>query len=154
MSQVAPVPCANCGAPMEPQPDGRTFACHYCRTHVQVAIDGRQIARGMGLDLSNIEQALVQIANVLYQGFSEHTQIQGSPQRIDRIELDLEPDRFIATRNGRQFTLEHKKVVRGIALKTHEQPLDVWVEGLCEALARKANQNARAAWVLGRLKGG
>ena len=49
---MQPVPCANRGAMMMPEPDGRTYACTYCRTHVQVAIDGQQIAAGMRLDLA------------------------------------------------------------------------------------------------------
>ncbi len=49
--------------------------------------------------------------------------------------------------------LRHKKMVRGIALRTETLAADRWVHLLTEALARHANQNARAAWVLAQLGG-
>lgn len=150
---MQPVPCANCGAMMQPQPDGRTYGCPYCRTFVQVAIDGRQLAAGMQLDLANMEVFLAQLANTLTQGFAEHTRVQANGSYVLAVELDLEPDHFIARREGQHVVAEHKKVVRGIALRTHALPLDRWVEQLTDALARHANTNARAAWVLSRLSG-
>jgi hypothetical protein len=148
---MQPLPCSNCGAMMAPQPDGRTYACGYCRTQVQVAIDGRQIAAGMALDLSSVEVFLAQLANTLSQGFAEHTRIEANGRDVIAVEIDLDPDHFTARRHGREVVAEHKKVVRGVALRTHALPLDRWVEQLTEALARHANTNARAAWVLGRL---
>jgi hypothetical protein len=151
---MQPVPCANCGAMMTPmQQDGRTYACPYCRTQVQVAVDARQIAAGMALDLSNMEVFLAQLANTLSQGFGEHTRIQANGSYVMHVEIDLDPDHFIARRDGHHVVAEHKKVVRGIALRTHALPLDRWVEQLTEALARHANANARAAWVLSKLTG-
>ena len=138
---------------MHPEPDGRTFACSYCKTRVQVAIDGQQIAAGLALDLTNIEAFLDQLANTLSQGFSEHTTIERSGKQITLIEIDLESDRFIARREGRHVVSEQKKMVRGIALKTHRHELDRWVEALTEALAKHANASARAAWVLARITG-
>jgi hypothetical protein len=151
---MQPVPCANCGAMMTPQQDGRTYACAYCQTRVQVAIDGRQIAAGMQLDLANMENFLAQLANTLSQGFAEHTRIEANGRVVNSIAIDLEPDQFLARREGQHVVAEHKKVVRGIALRTSRLPLDRWVEALTDALARHANTNARAAWVLGRLDGG
>lgn len=150
---MQPVPCANCGAMMVPSPDGRTYVCRYCQTHVQVAVDASQIAAGMRLDLSNVEAFLAHLAGTLSQGFAERTKIEAHGQRVHAIEIDLDPDHFIARREGAEVVAEHKKVVRGIALRTNRPPLDRWVELLTEALARHANTNARAAWVLGKLTG-
>jgi hypothetical protein len=148
-----PISCANCGAIMQPEADGRTYACGYCRTRIQVAIDGRQIAAGLAVDLSNIESFLEQLAFTLSQGFSEHTTIERDGKKIELIEIDLESDRFIARREGRQVVSEQKKMVRGIALKTHRLSLDQWFEALTNALAQHANASARAAWVLARITG-
>ena len=51
---------------MTPQADGRTYACTFCRTQVQVAVEGHQIAAGMRLDLANVDAFLAQLAHTLH----------------------------------------------------------------------------------------
>jgi len=149
----APVPCNYCGAMMQPQWDGRVYSCPYCKTQQQVAIGADQIAAGMALDLANIDAFFAKLASTLHQGFHEHTKIQANGTYVMSIEIDLTPEHFVARREGSQVVAQHKKVVRGIALKTQTLALDRWVEKLTHALASHANQNARAAWVLGQLGG-
>jgi hypothetical protein len=147
------VRCENCGATMAPQFDGRVYACIYCRAQIQVAIGADQIAAGMALDLTNVDAFLSRLAQTLHQGFSEHTRIEANGQQVHSIEIDLEPDVFSIRREGHRAVGHHKKVVRGIALRTSTPPLDRWVELLMEAHAHHANTNARAAWVLGQIGG-
>jgi len=147
------VPCDRCGAVMEPQTDGRTFACRYCGSKIQVAIDGEQIAKGMQVDLANLEDFVVKLATALSQGFAEHSKIEAQGRVVHAIHLALDPDHFALHREGSSFVSRHKKVIRGVALKTTTLPLDQWFQKLTEALARHANQNARAAWVLSQLRG-
>lgn len=138
---------------MAPEADGRTFACAYCGSRMQVAVGADQIALGMAVDLSNLEDFVAKVANALSQGFAEHTQIRARGRIVDAIDLSLEPDHFALERQGQSFIARHKKVVRGIALRTATLPLDVWFQKLTEALAAHANQNSRAAWVLSQLGG-
>lgn len=138
---------------MAPEADGRTFACAYCGSRIQVAIGADQIALGMAVDLSNLEDFVAKVANALSQGFAEHTRIRASGRVVQAIDLSLEPDHFSLERQGAGFVAQHKKVVRGVALRTATLPLDVWFQKLTEALAQHANQNARAAWVLAQLGG-
>jgi hypothetical protein len=138
---------------MAPEPDGRTYACAYCRTRVQVAIDGRQIAAGMQADFSSADRFLSSLANTLSQGFAEHTVIHAQERYVLGIEVHLDPDKFFVRREGQHMVAQHQKVVRGIALRTATLPLDRWFELLCDALAAHANTNARAAWVLGQITG-
>jgi len=138
---------------MAPEADGRTFACAYCGSRIQVAIGADQIALGMAVDLSNLEDFVAKVANALSQGFAEHTQIRASGRVVQAIDLSLEPDHFSLARQGAGFVAQHKKVVRGVALRTATLPLDIWFQKLTEALAQHANQNARAAWVLSQLGG-
>jgi hypothetical protein len=147
-----PIPCRNCGAMMTPEADGRTYACGFCHTRVQVAVDGAQIAAGMRLDLSNAEALLAHLANVLTQGWGEHTRVQAQGNYVHALEIDTEPDLFVLKREGHRLVAQRKKVVRGIALRTETLALDAWVPALCDALARLANANARAAWVLAQLR--
>jgi hypothetical protein len=148
-----PVACKNCGAMMTPQADGRTYACNFCKTQLQVAIEGQQIAEGMRLDLSNVDVFLRQLAHTLSTGFAESSRIQGDGHTVHSIEVNLDPDVFLVHREGPRVVTRHKKMVRGIALRTETLAMDRWVKLLTEALARHANTNARAAWVLARLNG-
>ena len=148
-----PIPCKNCGAMMSPEADGRTYACLYCKTRVQVEIQGAQIAAGMRLDLTNADALLAQLANTLSTGFAEHTRIHAQGTYVHGLEVDTEPDVFILKREGHKLLAQHKRVVRGIALRTETLALDRWVHMLTESLARLANSNARAAWVLSQIKG-
>ena len=147
------VPCANCGAPMTPQQDGRTYACTYCNTRVLVAVDGGQIAAGLRLDLANLDGFLAQLANTLSAGYAEYTQIHANGRVVHGIEVNIEPDVFIARREPHGLIAQHKRLVRGIALRTETLALERWIELLTAALARHANTNARAAWVLAQLGG-
>ena len=138
---------------MTPQHDGRTFVCPYCQTHVQVAVGADQIAAGMAIDLSNTDGFLAHLANALSQGWRERSRIVASGRTVMELEIDLEPEVFMARREGHQVVAQHKKVVRGIALRTQTLAIDRWYELLTQALARHANDNARAAWVLTQIGG-
>jgi hypothetical protein len=139
---------------MSPGWDGRVYRCPYCSAEIQLAIGADQIARGMALDLSNMDLFLGHLAQALSQGFSERSRITANGTWVSAIEVSLEPDVFMVTRQGQSVVAQHKRIVRGIALKTSTLPLDRWVEMLMQALANHANTNARAAWVLGQIGGG
>lgn len=151
MSQT--VHCTNCGAPTTPKPDGRTYACGYCGAEILVGVDGQQIARGLALDLHNADIFLAQLATALEHGFAAQMRVQRNGHHVVSLELTLEPHVFIATREARGVIAKHKRVSRGIALKTTTHPLDRWVALLTQAVAEHANTSARAADVLARLTG-
>lgn len=144
--------CSNCGAPMTPQDDGRTFACLHCSAKAQVAIDSEQIAAGMRLDLANMEAFLVQLAGALHHGFPERTKIHRTGSVIAGVELDLDKDVFVAKRDVHGVVAVHKRMVRGVALKTVTHPLDKWVELLTRTMATHVNTHARVAQALARLR--
>ena len=141
------VKCDNCGALMTPQADGRTYACGYCSAKIQVAIDAKQIAAGMRLDLANVDAFLLELATAMSSGFAERTRVQSDAGRVVLLEVNLDPDMFVARREPHGVVVQHKKMVRGIALKTKTHPLDRWVEMLTTALAAHANTSAHAAQV-------
>jgi hypothetical protein len=118
-----------------------------------VAASGDQIAAGMHLDLNNIESFMSQLANTLYKGYAESTRIGANGNWVHTIEVTLDPDGFMVTRQGSGVVATYKKLVRGVALKNTVMPLDQWVKKLCDALARQAASNAKAAWVLAQLTG-
>jgi hypothetical protein len=138
---------------MQPDAEGRLYKCGFCGTQAQVAIGADQIAAGMALDLSNIDGFLSHLARALQQAVPQQVRVDGSGSRIVGIEVNLEPDAFILRREGGRVVSQHKKLVRGIALKTKELPLEHWVEMLSQSLARHANVNAQAGALAAQLGG-
>ena len=145
--------CQNCNAPMSPKADGRTMACNFCGAEMQVAVGADQIAQGLRLDLANVDEFVFQLAHALHHGMKERSKLQLEGTRVLLFELDLGTDLFVVLRESGAVVTRHKKMVRGIALKTATHPIDRWVELLSRALAAFANENARVAQVLSQLKG-
>jgi hypothetical protein len=139
---------------MQPQPDGRTYACQYCGAHRLIGVDAAQLAQGMDADLRDVGAFLHRLAHALETAVADRTKVQREGANVVAIELNLAPDVFLARREGHEVLAQHKRLVRGIALKTATHPLDSWVEMLCKALAAHANENSRAtsavAAILGR----
>jgi hypothetical protein len=149
------VQCDSCGAVMRPTADGRVFYCDYCRSHKQVAIDEEQLAQGLALDMTNVHQFLHDLSAALHHAFPDKTRVSRVGHVIELIELNLDPHLFIAKREHTgEYSAHYKKLVRGVALKTKVLTLDVWVKDLTKSMAEHANNNARVASVLARLRGG
>jgi hypothetical protein len=148
---MSAVSCHHCGAPMQPGADGRVYKCAYCGTQAQVAVDADQVAAGMALDLSNVDALLGQLARMLQQVVPQEVRVQAMGAQVHVIELMLEPDGFLLRREGQHVVSQHKKVVRGVALKSRDVPLDQWVELLAQALSRHANVNAQAGQLAAQL---
>lgn len=149
------VQCDSCGATMRPTIDGRVFVCDFCKSQKQVAIDEHQLAAGLRLDMSNVHQFLHDLSEALHHALPDKTKIHRAGHYIEVVELNLDPHLFIAKREHTgEYSAHYKKLVRGVALKTKVLTLDVWVRDLTKSIAEHANQNARVAQVLARLKGG
>jgi len=144
--------CSNCGGVMTPGADGRTYACAYCDAQQQVAIEADQIAAGLALDLANAEAFLTRLADALHAHFAQRTKVHRDGGHVVSFELDLDKDRFVAKRGSDGVIAQHKKMVRGVALKTATHPLDVWVAMLAKALAAHANTRADAVRALAQIK--
>jgi hypothetical protein len=136
---------------MQPGPDGRVYQCAFCGTQAQVAIGADQLAAGMALDLSNVDALLGRLAHALQQAVPQQVRVEASGAHVHGLEVTLEPDGFVLRREGQHVVAQHKKLVRGIALKTHDMPVDKWLELLAHALARQANVNAQASALLAQL---
>jgi hypothetical protein len=147
------VECHHCGAPMQPDVDGRLFSCGFCGTKTQVGIAADQIAHGMALDMSNVEHFLGQLARQLQQAIPQQVRVEGSGAHVAGMEVNLDPDMFVLRHEGGHVVAQYKKLVRGIALKTRDLPLDEWVGKLGEALARHANANAQVGALAAQLRG-
>ena len=145
--------CENCNAPMKPQSNGRTMACPFCGAEVRVAVGAHELARGLSFDRNNIDAFMLSLAQELHAGMKERSKLQLDGARVAVFELNLDSDLFVVIREAGMVVTRHKKMVRGVALKTTTHPVDRWVELLSKALAAFANENARVAQVLTQLQG-
>lgn len=146
--------CETCGAPMRPDADGRVYVCDHCTSERQVAIDSEQIARGLRLDLTNVEGFLIELARSLLSAFPAQTRVLHEGSSLALLELTLDPHMYVARRDSSGgYSAQYKKLVRGVALKTRVLTVDVWVQQLTQAIADHANQNAHVAQVLAQLRG-
>ena len=145
--------CDNCGAPLvQNGPDVRKGVCAHCGNELTVAIDSAQIAAGMHLDIQNADAFMAQLAKSLAHAFGQRTKVHWERGRIVKIELDLGKDMFVALLEIDSVVAQHKKMVRGVALKTSTHPVDVWVGLLHKAIATHVNTNAKAAAALAQLR--
>jgi hypothetical protein len=70
---------------------------------------------------------------------------------IRRIELDLDADRFaLAVGKGGALTATRCHIVRGIALKTEELSVEIWLQQVSQAVAEYARTHAEALAALKR----
>jgi hypothetical protein len=138
----------------QPSPDARIHACEYCGTEFRVGVDTEQLAESLRLDLNDVDTFLYKLAHSLHHGFAGRTRLEVVGQRLELFELNLDPELFVARREPQGLIAQHRKMVRGIALKTATLPIDRWVEMLTRALATHANENARVAQVLAQLRAG
>jgi hypothetical protein len=136
---------------MQPGSDGRVYKCGYCGTQAQVAVGADQVAAGMALDLSNVDALLAQLARMLQQVVPQEVRVSSMGAHVHAIELMLEPDGFLLRREGQHVVSQHKKVVRGVALKSKDVPLQQWIELLAQALSRHAHVNAQAGQLASQL---
>ena len=145
--------CANCGAPLvQNGPDVRKGVCAHCGNELTVAIDSEQIAAGMHLDIANADAFMTQLARALGHAFGQRAKVHWDRGKIVRVDLDLGKDMFVAVLDVDQVQGQHKKMVRGVALKTAMHPIDVWVGLLHKAIATHVNTNAKAAAALAQLR--
>src|SRR3954464_14948000 len=72
-------------------------------------------------------------------------------KRVRRIEVRLGDTRYEIEGDGGQPTARRRNVVRGIALKTEELPVDAWLEALSAALLALAQTSGRGRAALERL---
>ena len=143
--------CSRCSNSVR---SGRRYACKHCGAQKQVAFDSDQLAEGLKLDLDNVEGFLAGLAKSLLHAFPDRTRILHEGAAIVLLELNIDPHLYLVKREMQGgYVGQYKKLVRGVALKTKNLPLDQWVTALTQAIADHANQNARVASVLAQLRG-
>lgn len=147
--------CTSCGATMKPrETDGRVTQCDFCGAQIQAVITPDQVAKGLQLDAGDMNSFLGKLVDGLHEHMQDRTRVVREGTAIVLFEINLDPDMFVARKEGVVVVGQYKKLIRGVALKTVTHPLDRWVTMLYEGLAKHANENSRVAHALSKIGGG
>jgi hypothetical protein len=116
------------------------------------------VAASLRADSSDLETFVEALATKLEASFPGHVKVErkGSRfvpgvRRVRRISLPLGDSTFELEHDAGRVSCSKRAVVRGIALRTEELPLDIWVDTLSAALVAEAGSSASARAALERL---
>jgi hypothetical protein len=73
------------------------------------------------------------------------------PKRVHRIALELGDDEYELVHDDGRVECRRRTVVRGIALKNEELPLDRWIDDVSRTLVEEARSSERGRAALERL---
>jgi hypothetical protein len=75
------------------------------------------------------------------------------PKRVRRVAVNLGDDEYELEHDEGRVACRRRSVVRGIALKNEELPLDRWIDELSRGLVAEAGSTERGRQALERLLG-
>lgn len=116
------------------------------------------LASSLRADLSDTAHFLAALAEKLGGALPQQCLVErrgglfAREKPVQRVSVELGEHRYSIESSGRgALRASHTRVVRGIALKTEEVPVDEWIDRLSADLARFAERNAQARQAMERL---
>jgi hypothetical protein len=116
------------------------------------------LASSLRADLTDTKAFLGALAEKLGGALPMQCQVErkggffAKEKPVHRVSVELGEHRYAIEHAGHGgLRASRIKVVRGIALKTEEIPVDEWIEGLSHDLAEHASKNTQARMALERL---
>ena len=132
-----------------------------CVDDLTVGGDGLQfevLASSLRADLRDTSAFLGALAEKLGGALPEACVVErkgglfAKEKPVHRVSVELGDQRYTIERTNRGgLSAGRTKVVRGIALKTEELPVEAWIDDLSQALAAYARHSAQARMSLERL---
>ena len=123
--------------------------------------DGLQfelLASSLRADLSDTSAFLGALAEKLGGALPQQCVVErkgglfAKEKPVQRVSVELGDQRYAIERTNRgMLSAGRTKVVRGIALKTEELPVEIWIDDLSQALSTYAQHSAQARVALERL---
>ena len=123
--------------------------------------DGLQfelLASSLRADLSDTSAFLGALAEKLGGAMPQQCVVErkgglfAKEKPVQRVSVELGDQRYAIERTSRGgLSAGRTKVVRGIALKTEELPVEAWIDALSQALSAYAQHSAQARVALERL---
>jgi len=113
------------------------------------------LASSLRADATDLRAFVEALATKLEGAFGERTHVERSgflgPKRVRRIAVRLGDDEFSLRHEDEHVDCGRRTVVRGIALKNEELPLDAWIEELSRGLVDAASETERGRAALQRM---
>jgi hypothetical protein len=121
-------------------------------------VDFELLAASLRADDSDLDAYVEALAAKLEGAFPNRTRVErkggllGGRRRVRKLVVDLGDDRY-ELQHERGVECRRQSVVRGIALKTFELPLERWIEELSRSLVVEAGATGQGRAALERLLG-
>ncbi len=147
------VPCPNCGAQMQYNPDGSTPGCQYCGYAKPKTLDSGTLAASLAVSIHDVPALVMSLKNLLTHAFAEHTRIEESgffTKTISAINVEVKTNVYRLAIDGGRARGTRTKVVRGVKLKDEQLPLGRFVEELARDLSAIAEENQHSSDALKR----
>jgi hypothetical protein len=113
------------------------------------------LASSLRADAGDLRAFVEALATKLEGAFGERTRVERSGflggKRVRRIAVRLGEDEFALDHAEGRVECRRRTVVRGIALKNEDLPLDAWIDDLSRGLVAEASETERGRAALQRM---
>lgn len=118
------------------------------------------LAASLRADAGDLRAFVEALATKLEGALGTHVRVErrggvfGGGKRVRRIALALDDDEYDLEHDDGTVACRKRTVVRGIALKSEELPLERWLDAISRALVESAQSTERGRIALERLLSG
>jgi hypothetical protein len=115
------------------------------------------LAASLRADSKDVGSFVEALAVKLSESFPQRARVErkgglfGGRQRVRRVTVVLGENEYVLDSESGQVSCCSRKVVRGIALKTEELPLEKWIDALAKGLVEESSQSESDRAALARL---
>jgi hypothetical protein len=115
------------------------------------------LAASLRADARDLRTFVEALATKLEGAFGERVHVErkggifGGAKRVRRLALHLGDDEYALEHDDGRVDCRRRTVVRGIALKNEELPLETWIDDFSRALVDEAQSTERGRIALERL---
>lgn len=115
------------------------------------------LAASLRADMGDIRAFVEALAVKLAASFPDSVRVDrkgglfGGEKRVHRLAVGLGQHEYELEHDDGRVSCRRRSVVRGIALKNEELPLEEWIDDLSRQLAEEAGQSERGRAALQRL---
>lgn len=120
--------------------------------------DFELVAASLRADLTDVRAFVEALAEKLEGALPGATRVSrrggglfGGRKRVAAISVAVGPDQFELENDDGRVACRRRTVVRGIALKNEELPLEEWIDAVSRALVTEAEESERGRTALARL---
>jgi hypothetical protein len=119
------------------------------------------LAASLRADLGDLKAFVEALATKLTESFPDRCQVERrgggflgrGVKRVERLSVRLGDNDYVLEQEDGRVVTRKRTVVRGVALKTEELPMDAWIEELSSRLVEEAGKSERDRLALEKMLG-